>query len=159
MKKKMLFLLRMALLAILLIAALPLYFRIAPDTPWPHVKEITEDTIRELSETDEMYNTLPDYAAVVEVWVNHQLGDGYVNVNVEVPVEKIDPFVKWLNKDSSLYTQRENIFSFSYFISDSHLNFGELENEGDGSFSKIYWTVVACIFIMLIIPWGMFMKE
>lgn len=91
------------------------------------VKEITEETYKELQETDTMYAELPYGAQVTEIYVEQLLGDANVDVYVTVPEENVDDFALWLNNAGKQYSNKKNVFYFRYFVGDSHTHFGEYE--------------------------------
>lgn len=98
---------------------------------WKKVKEITEETYKELQETDEMYGHLPYEAQVSEIYVDQKLGDAYVYVRITVPEENADEFEVWLNNAEKQFGRKQNVFYFSYFVGDSHTQFGEYEERNN----------------------------
>lgn len=123
------------------------------------VKEITEKVYQELQETDPMYGYLSYGAQVSQVYVEQQLGDAYVYVYVTAPEKSADEFENWLvdHGEDGRFSREKNIFQFSYFVSDSHAQFGEYEeSKGLGILEKIYWIAGTVLIILLFIPFEEF---
>ena len=113
-------------LSVVICALCLLYFMFRP-TDGRKIKEITEETYKELQETDTMYAELPYGAQVTEIYVEQLLGDANVDVYVTVPEENVDDFALWLNNAGKQYNNKKNVFYFRYFVGDSHTHFGEYE--------------------------------
>ena len=57
------------------------------------------------------------------------------------------------NLNNAYCGQRSCIFYLSYFVSDSQAQFGERSETSSATiFTKIYWAILACIVIVLLIP-------
>lgn len=154
-------LLRFLAIIIFLLGIFPLYFAIKPTgNSGRRVQEITDKSYRELQETDEMYGKLLYGAKVTDIYVDQQLGDAYVYVYVEVPINSADEFAEWLEKEGKHFSQEENIFSFTYFVGDDRTNFGEYEEpSGPRLFDYIFWGAAIFIFILILIPFEIYTKN
>ena len=92
---------RICLLVTILLAIVPLYFKIRPDDfSYLKIKEITDQTYQALHEIDPMYTSLVGGATVSEVYVKQGLGDALVNIYVSVPQENLEEFVCWLKQEN-----------------------------------------------------------
>ncbi len=157
--KKAIKIIRIFLLILLILAGLPLYLTLIPKSYGREIKEITAETYVELAETDEMYLSLPYDAMVTNIYVDQQLGDAYVTVLVKTPEDHLKKFSDWLSEHEKQYHMEDRTFVFSYFLSDSHIQFGEYADDKTiPLFGKVYWLVVLCLFIALFIPFEMFIK-
>lgn len=143
--------LRIALVAIVLLAALPAYFILLlqfsgfveksdPMSKYLRAQNITAKTYAELSEIDNIYLKLPEGAEVVELY---RYFDGwrseYVSVYLDVPEDIKEEFVQGLEARAIKDISEESVnsagvssgeagrVSISYIIHNGYHDFGEME--------------------------------
>lgn len=145
---------RICLLVTILLAIVPLYFKIRPDDfSYLKIKEITDQTYQALHEIDPMYTSLVGGATVSEVYVKQGLGDAFVNIYVSVPQENLEEFVCWLKQENKNYTRLDDLFVFGYFVGDQKANLGQkVLKENVKLFNEIYWLVGGILIIIFMLP-------
>ena len=145
---------RICLLVTILLAIVPLYFKIRPDDfSYLKIKEITDQTYQALHEIDPMYTSLVGGATVSEVYVKQGLGDALVNIYVSVPQENLEEFVCWLKQENKNYTRLDDLFVFGYFVGDQKANLGQkVLKENVKLFNEIYWLVGGILIIIFMLP-------
>lgn len=143
--------LRIALVAIVLLAALPVYFILLlqfsgfveksdPMSKYLRAQNITAKTYAELSEIDNIYLKLPEGVEVVELY---RYFDGwrseYVSVYLDVPEDIKEEFVQGLEARAIKDISEESVnsagvssgeagrVSISYIIHNGYHDFGEME--------------------------------
>ena len=145
---------RICLLVTILLAIVPLYFKIRPDDfSYLKIKEFTDQTYQALHEIDPMYTSLVGGATVSGVYVKQGLGDAWVNVYVSVSQENLEEFVCWLKQENKNYTRSNDLFVFSYFVDEQKANLGQrVVKENVKLFNQIYWLVGGVLIIILMLP-------
>ena len=157
--------LRIALVTVLVVGYLPVYFgfktfvaEMFGDNGYMHVEEITKETYEQIAQADSMFAELPYGSLVKEVYVKYAFdGDAYLSIYVETPQEYVAEFIQWLDEKQKKYNRNENIFDFHYFDSSKAYYFENLtSNETETVSSKIFNVSYAILVVLLLIPYEEF---